>query len=229
MTLRTKFSHRDTKIILFKTFPTISKNNYHTEAQRQKKIICRNTKKKLRRGLVSSVSSVTLCENRGFTLIELIVALLIFSIISTILFSTLIQIQRKTNVDRWKNELTEEGTRICNTIRWELTGAREIYYADRDSISFINQEGNFSTIYWKNSLLFSSNKKIVSKDTKVTSFKFVYYLPREIPTESSVPEYYLPLDLIDLEKLQVIDWEMELQKGITYIHLKTGIFIRNTR
>ena len=43
----------------------------------------------------------------------------------------------------------------------ELTGASEIHYADKDSISFINQDGEYSSFRWKNSRLFKSNRNIV--------------------------------------------------------------------
>ncbi len=168
-------------------------------------------------------------ENKGFTLIEIIVALLIFGILSTILFSTLIQIQRRTSTSTWRNELTEEGVKICNTIRRELTGAREILYADEDSISFFNQEGELSSFYVKDSLLFKSKKRLVSAKTKISSFKFIYYLPNDIIGETASPIYSLPLDAINLQRVTVIDWKIGLKKEITSIHLKTGIFTRNIR
>lgn len=167
--------------------------------------------------------------NKGFTLIEIIVAILIFGILSTLLFSTFIQIQRKISENRWESQLTEEGVKICNIIRMELTGTREIHYADKDSISFINQEGEHSSFRWKNSLFYKSNKNIVKEDTKVTHFKFIYYLPSDFIGESSEPLYFLPVDAISLERLKVIDWEIGLEKGKNTTHLKTGIFIRNIR
>ena len=111
----------------------------------------------------------------------------------------------------------------------ELTGAREIHYADKDSISFINQDGEHSSFRWKNSRLFKSNRNIVSEDTKVTSFRFIYYIPSDFVGESSRPIYFLPVDPLSLERLKVIDWKIGLQKGKNTIHLKTGIFIRNIR
>ena len=119
-------------------------------------------------------------EVRGFTLIEIIVALLIFGILSAVLFSTLIQIQRKTSTNKWKNQLTEEGVRICNIMRKELTGAREILYADEDSISFFNQDGELCSFYVKDSLFFNSEKRLVSTNTKLNSFEFIYYPPTDI-------------------------------------------------
>ncbi len=205
------------------------KNNYHTETQRHKEINYGNKKNKSKGVWWDSVFSVALCEKKGFTLIEVIVALFIFGILSTLLFSTLIQIQRRTNTNKWRNQLTEEGVKICDIIRLELTGARELYYADEDSISFLNQEGEFSSFYWKDSLFFNSKRRLVSANTKVTSFKFIYYLPSDFIGESSRPVYSLPFDAINLQRLKVVDWEIELQKGITSIHLKTGIFIRNIR
>jgi prepilin-type N-terminal cleavage/methylation domain-containing protein len=168
-------------------------------------------------------------EKKGFTLIEMIVALLIFGILSTLLFSTLIRIQRRTSTSQWKNELTEEGVRICNTIRLELTGARKILYADEDSISFFNQEGDLLSFYAKDSLLFKSKKRLTSAKTKLSSFKFIYYLPSDIIGESADPIYSLPLDATNLQKLTVIDWKIGLKKGITSVNLKTGIFTRNIR
>jgi len=191
--------------------------------------LCENKKNNLRAGRWCSVSSVSLCETQGFTLIEMIVALLIFGILSIILFSTLIQIQRRTSTSTWKNELTEEGVKICNIIRRELTGTREILYADEDSISFFNQEGELSSFYVKDSLLFKSKKRLVSAKTKLSSFKFIYYLPNDIIGETASPIYSLPLDAINLQRITVIDWKIGLKKGITSIHLKTGIFTRNIR
>jgi prepilin-type N-terminal cleavage/methylation domain-containing protein len=173
-------------------------------------------------------SEVELC-NKGFTLIEIIVALLIFSILSVILFSTFTQIQKRINENNWKNQLTEEGVKLCDIIRLELTGARGIYYADQDSILFINQEGKLSSFCCKDSLLFKSNRRIVSAGTKVISFRFIYYLPSDFIGESSEPLYILPVDQKDLERLKVVDWEIGLKKGKTTLHLKTGIFIRSIR
>ena len=173
-------------------------------------------------------SSVALCGKEGFTLIEVIVSILIFGILSALLFSTFINIQRNVSEQRWKNQLLEEGVKICNIIRMELTGASKIHYADQDSILFVNQEGQLSSFCWKDSLLFKSNKKIIPLDTKVTSFKFIYYLPSEFIAESAEPVYYLPVNQISLDMLKVIDWKIELQKGKTKINLKTGVFIRST-
>jgi prepilin-type N-terminal cleavage/methylation domain-containing protein len=237
------------KIMLFKTLPTTPKLISHTKytktqrkkllffsiplriilPQRYKRIICLNKKNKLSRVRQGLVHSVALCENKGFTLIEIIVALLIFSILSALLFSTFIQIQRNISENKWKNQLTEEGVKICNIIRLELTGAREIYYADQDSISFINQEGKLSSFCWKDSLLFKSNRNIVSADTKVISFRFIYYLSSDFIGESSQPIYFLPVDQISLKRLKVTDWEIGVRKGKNNLHLKTGAFIRNIR
>jgi prepilin-type N-terminal cleavage/methylation domain-containing protein len=173
--------------------------------------------------------TVTSCDNRGFTLIEIIVSILIFSILSALLFSTFIQIQRNINKNRWKSQLTQEGVRICNTIKMELIGAREIYYANQDSISFLNQEGKLSSFCCRDSALFKSNKSMISEGTKVTSFKFSYYLQREIINKSSESIHFLPVDPTDLERLKVVDWNIGLKKGITSIHLKTGVFTRNIR
>ena len=168
-------------------------------------------------------------ENKGFTLIEMIVALLIFGLLSTLLFSTLIRIQRRTSTSQWKNELTEEGVKICNIIRLELTGAREILYAGEDSISFLNQEGEFLSFYVKDSLLFKSKKKLNSGKTKLSSFKFTYYPSNDIIGEPADPIYSLPLDAINLQRVTVIDWKIGLKREITSVHLKTGIFTRNIR
>jgi prepilin-type N-terminal cleavage/methylation domain-containing protein len=170
-----------------------------------------------------------LCGKNGFTLIEIIVSLLLFGILSALLFTTFMQIQRNIHEQRWKNELTEEGVKICNIIRMELTGASKIYYADQDSISFDNQEGNRSSFCWKDSLLFRSNRNIVFEDTRVIYFKFKYYLPSEFIGESSKPIYFLPVDQINLERIKVIDWEIRLQKGKSTLNLKTGVFIRSIR
>ncbi len=166
-------------------------------------------------------------KKNGFTLIEIIVSILTFGILSALLFSTFIHIQRNIHKHRWKSQLTEEGVKICDIIRIELSGAREVHYADLDSISFINQEGQLSSFCWKDSLLFKSNKSITPADTKVISFRFIYYLPSEFIGESSDAIYYLPVDPISLEILKVVDWEIGLQKGITKINLKTGVFIRS--
>ncbi len=168
-----------------------------------------------------------LCGKKGFTLVEIIVALLIFGILSALLFSTFMQIQRNIHKQRWKNQLTEEGVKICNIIRTELTGAIKIYYADKDSISFVNQEGYRSSFCWKDSLLFKSNRSIVSADTRVIYFKFKYYLPSEFFDESSKAIYFLPVDQINLKRIKVVDWEIKLQKGKSTLHLKTGVFIRS--
>ncbi len=170
-----------------------------------------------------------LCGEKGFTLIEIIVSLLIFGILSTLLFSTFIQIQRNINETRWENQLTEEGVNICNIIKTELIGVREIYYADKDSISFMNQKGRISSFRWKDSLLFRSNRKIVPLNTEIISFGFTYYLQSDIIGETSKPVYFLPVDLISLQKIKVIDWEIKLRKGKTVSTLKTGVFTRNIR
>jgi len=180
------------------------------------------------------VNSILFAVNKteaksGFTLLETIVALLIFGIISTILFSTFLRIQRKIYENKMKNQLAAEGVKICNTIRRELTGARELYYGDQDSIFFVNPEGDLSSFYWKDSLFFSSDRSLVLKGTRVPSFKFIYYLPPESEGESSQPVSSLPLDAVDLIKVKVIDWEIELKKGATSLQLKTGICLRGTR
>ena len=191
--------------------------------------LCENKKNKLKRGLVGSVPSASPCVNKGFTLIEMIVSLLIFGILSALLFSTFIQIQRNINENRWKNELTEEGVNICNIIQLELMGTREIYYADRDSISFLNREGAISSFCWKDSILFKTNKSIVQTNTKIISFKFEYYLKSESFGESSKPVYFLPVDQLSLEAIKVIDWKIKLKKGKSTVSLKTGVFTRNIR
>ncbi len=228
------FSHKDTEtqrknIMLFKTHPNTQKEYLTQRHVGHKEIICLNKKNKLRRCVVGSVPSVAPCDNNGFTLIEIIVAILIFGILSSILFSTLIQIQRRTSRSKWRNELTEEGVKISNIIRLELTGARELYFADEDSVSFLSQDGKMNSFYYRDSVLFRSGKRLISEGTKVTYFKFIYYLPSDFIGESSEPVYSFPVNLIDLEKMKVIDWKFELQKGITSINLKSGVFIRNIR
>ncbi len=174
-------------------------------------------------------ASAAPCGKKGFTLIELIVSILIFGILSALLFSTFIQIQRNISKNRWKSQLTEESVKICDIIRIELTGAREIHYADQDSISFINQEGKLSSFCWKNYLLYKSNRNIVPTDIKVISFRFIYYLPSDIINESSEPIYFLPVEPKSLKRLKVVDWEIGIKKGKTTINLKTGVFIRSIR
>ncbi|MEO0292668.1 MAG: type II secretion system protein [candidate division WOR-3 bacterium] len=176
-----------------------------------------------------SIFTQRLVKNKAFTLIELIFALFIFSILSTVLFTTLFQIYRRTNENRWKDELTEEGVKISNIIQRNLINACEIIFADEDSLTFLNEEGKISSFSWRDSLLFKSKEKIVSKEIKVISFKFIYYLSPNFLNESSPPVYYLPLDLLSLKKIKVIDWEIKLKKGRTTIHLKSGVFIRNIR
>jgi prepilin-type N-terminal cleavage/methylation domain-containing protein len=175
------------------------------------------------------IEAAALCGKNGFTIIEIIVSLLIFGILSTLLFSTFMQMQRNINKNRWKNQLTEEGVNICNIIQMEIMGAREIYYADKDSISFLNQEGTISSFTCKDSLLFKTNKNIVPANIKIISFEFTYYLKSDFIDESSKPIYFLPVDPISLEQIKVVDWKIKLQKGRTAVSLKTGAFIRNIR
>jgi prepilin-type N-terminal cleavage/methylation domain-containing protein len=172
-------------------------------------------------------AAAALCGKKGYTIIEMIVSLLIFGILSALLFSTFMQMQRNINKNRWKNQLTEEGVNICDIIQIELMGARKIYYANEDSISFLNQEGTISSFCWKDSLLFKTNKSIVSTNTKIISFGFEYYLESEFTGESSKPIYFLPVDQLSLERIRVIDWKIKLQKGKNTVSLNTGVFTRN--
>lgn len=165
-------------------------------------------------------------NRRGFTLVEIIVTILIFGIVSSIIFTTFIQIRKRIYENNWKIELIEEGVRLSNIIKFELMTARVIYFADIDSIFYLNQEGNYSSFSWRDSILFKSNKRLSTREILVPSFRFIYYEPPEFIGENSEPVYSFPLYEIECGKLRVIDWEIKLKKGRINTDLLTGVYLR---
>lgn len=168
-------------------------------------------------------------QKRGFTLIEIILTILILGIITTLIFSSYIRIQSQINTNKWRNELTEEGVKMCNLIWRELVSAQEILFADMDTILYIDQEGGYSSLCWRDSLLFKTGKNLSPKKAKIPCFRFEYFLPPEFVGEGSEPITFLPLDELECDILRVIDYEMEIQRGKTIIHLRTGAHLRGLR
>lgn len=166
---------------------------------------------------------------KGFTLVEIIVSILILGIITIILFSTFIRTQSRIKENQWRNELTDEGARVTRIIWRQLASAQEILHAEEDSIYYIDQNGKYSSIFYKDSIIHFNKKRFMNSGVNVAYLKFYYYLPRASTGVNSKPVTLLPLDSFNRNNLSVIDWEIKIEQRELKAYFSYGVHLRGLK
>ena len=81
-------------------------------------------------------------ENKGFTLIELIIVIAILAITLTVTSDILISLVRSNNKTRVQNELEQQSNFVALKLEKELRDAGNIINAGSDELTFTNENGD---------------------------------------------------------------------------------------
>jgi prepilin-type N-terminal cleavage/methylation domain-containing protein len=111
----------------------------------------------------------------GYSLLELVVAMVIFTIVMGIVFFFLIQTMNLTTRSEVKARELSRAKALLNQIRSELKTVRTVTEAGSERLSFIDSRGNREVLESKDGKLFRNDQNVEGGDRETLSLVFAYF------------------------------------------------------
>lgn len=120
-------------------------------------------------------------KRSGFSLIELIQALVIFSIVMAIVFGLFVQVSRTLQKREARQQFLDEANSAMNSMADKISNSAGWIGGDTLSIRLLGKNGLMSRLYWnpKDSLVYCDDKVLMDKGIKVSKFGFTYLPPND--------------------------------------------------
>lgn len=122
----------------------------------------------------------------GYSLIELMQALVIFSIVMVIVFGLFIQVSKTLQKREFRQQLLDESNNALNYLAGSISNSSGWISGDTTGITIIDKSGMPVKINWnqKDSMIYYEDKLLIAKGIKVPTFKMLY-----LPSNDSLYMY----------------------------------------
>jgi prepilin-type N-terminal cleavage/methylation domain-containing protein len=125
-------------------------------------------------------------NNFGYSLIELMQALVIFSIVMTIVFGLFIQVSKALQKRESRQQLLDESNNALNYLAGSISNSSGWISGDTTGITIIARSGMPVKINWdqRDSVIYYGDKLLLAKGIKVPTVKMLY-----LPSNASLYLY----------------------------------------
>jgi len=139
---------------------------------------------------------LTAQNGRGFTLIELMQSLVIFSIVLAIVFGLFIQIRKVLQRRSDYQLLLDRSSGMLNTMATAIRQSRYWVQGDSTGISVIGRDEEPASYQWRDvdSTLARNGKILHAQDLKVVRFKLAYAAPGDPRCPSDPDDWFRTID-----------------------------------
>ncbi|MDO9392091.1 MAG: type II secretion system protein [bacterium] len=141
---------------------------------------------------------------RAFSLIEMIIALVVFSIVVGTIISFMVNFNRSVQKQQTNIMLGRESEAVFKRLDTQLSSAFGWINGTPTSFTFILQNGDSVMVVWDraDSMLYLGDARQFPAGVKVTECQFLY-MPKKMEAMSMAPELWLKE--VDLDDNQVIE------------------------
>jgi prepilin-type N-terminal cleavage/methylation domain-containing protein len=168
----------------------------------------------------------------GFSLIELIQALVIFSVVMAIVFGLFVQVSRTLQKREARQQLLDEVNSVMNFMAERISNSSGWISGDTLSIRLIGKNGLIARLYWnpKDSLIYYGEKPLSDKGTKVTKCGLTYLPPNDSLQLCSKEEWFDELDSDRNGTLELMELKRASNIEISLITLAKDqqVFLKST-
>jgi len=172
-------------------------------------------------------------KRSGFSLIELMQALVIFSIVMAIVFGLFVQVSRTLQKREARQQFLDESNNAMNSMVDKISNSAGWISGDTLSIKLLGKNGLMARLYWnpKDSLLYCDDKVLMDKGIRVSKFGFIYLPSSDSMQSRSKEEWFDELDndgngiLEAMELNRASNVEITLNSSIQGqgVHLKSAV------
>lgn len=191
-------------------------------------ILKRTTQKKDCKFFSVSCPSLCLCgsrphfRNRGFTLIEVIVTLMLVSVLAAVAGFGIVEVARGYQAARENERMAQTARVALLRMGRELMELETVTNADASSVTIVTPNGTLAMGYFDSEIRLDNDETAVDGDIlvdRVDSFQLTYLDMDDAPWNDAMP----------VEQLAVIDIQLNLARddGIAPITFSTQINPRN--